>query len=205
MEQRSEEWYAERAGKVTASRISDILAKRKSGGFSSMRENYKAQLANERWTGEPAEEMFQSKDMLRGAELEPQAVAVYEFYRNVDVAKIGFINHPSIPFAGCSPDGLVGDDGMIEVKCPNLNTHINTLMTREIDATYLNQMDFQMACSGRQWVDFVSYHPAVPEKARLFVKRIERNDERIAYIEREVQIFNGEVERLANRLKEMFP
>lgn len=205
MEQRSPEWHQARAGKVTASMISTVLAKR----GSTTREDYLQQLAIEQWQVAEGntveiEEGFQSADMRRGIELEPEARVVYEFYANADVVEEGFIDHPTIEWAGCSPDGLVGEDGLIELKCPRLKKHMVTHKTREIDKVYLHQIDWQMACTGRQWCDFLSYHPGVPEKARLFVKRIERSDERIAFLEREVSAFLIEVERNRDRYREMF-
>jgi len=204
VEQRSAQWHAARAGKVTASMISTVLAK--SGG--STREDYLFQLVSDQVLlaeGHEVEvdEGFKSAAMVRGAEMEPEARAVYEFYANADVEEIGFVDHPTIRWAGCSPDGLVGDDGLIEMKCPMLKKHMKTVFTRSIDKVYLDQIQWQLASTGRKWCDFVSYHPGTIERRRLFVKRIERDPGRIEYLENAVERFLIEVERYVARWQEM--
>jgi putative phage-type endonuclease len=202
MEQGTLEWFAARCGKATASRIADIIAKTKSGPAAS-RKNYAAELVAERLTGKVAES-FQSAAMRHGTETEPEARAAYAFYRDVEIEQVGFVDHPSIPMAGASPDGLVDDDGLVEIKCPNTATHIETIFTGKIDTKYVHQMDWQMACTGRLWCDFVSFDPRLPEAMAIWISRVERNDERIGFLEREVEIFLDEVAETVARLKERF-
>lgn len=190
-EQGTAAWKAERAGKVTASRIADVMAKTKSGPSAS-RANYLAQLVAERLTGEPTEG-YTSAAMAHGTATEPEARDAYAFARDADVAQIGFIPHPSIEMTGASPDGLVGDDGLVEIKCPNTATAIDTLMGGSVERKYLLQMQWQMACTGRKWCDFVSYDPRLPASMSLFIKRVERDDVLIAEIQREVVAFLKEV------------
>lgn len=187
MIQGSEEWKALRLGKVTASRVADVIAKTKSG-YSASRANYMAQLIAERLTGTLAETYINAA-MQHGTDTEPEARAAYEFYQGVTVEEIAFVPHPKIDQAGCSPDGLVGDDGLVEIKCPNTATHLDTLLGQSVPSKYEAQMQFQMACTGRQWCDFVSYDPRMPENMRVFVKRLNRDDRRIKEIEGEIASF----------------
>lgn len=185
--QGSEEWKALRLGKVTASRVSDVIAKTKSGPSAS-RANYAAQLIAERLTGVPAES-YTNAAMQHGTETEPEARAAYEFYQGVTVQEVAFVLHPTIDQAGCSPDGLVGEDGLVEIKCPNTATHLETLLGQDVPSKYDAQMQFQMACTGRKYCDFVSYDPRMPENMRLFIRRVARNDTKIKEIENEVAGF----------------
>jgi len=191
-EQGTIEWLRQRAGKVTASRIADLMAKTKTG-WGASRENYKAQLVAERLTGEPAES-FTNAAMQWGTEKEPEARNAYSFRYDVDVVEVGMIDHPVIAMTGASPDGLIGADGMVEFKCPNTATHISTLLGGEIPGKYRLQMLWQMACTGRQWNDFVSYDPRLPEEMRMFVRRLDRDDAAIAEIEAAVSAFLAEVD-----------
>ena len=185
--QGSDEWKALRLGRVTASRVADVVAKTKSG-YSASRANYMAQLIAERLTGTVAE-AYTNAAMIHGTETEPEARAAYCFYQGVAVEEVAFVPHPKIDQAGASPDGLVGDDGLVEIKCPNTATHLETLLGQAVPAKYETQMQFQMACTGRKWCDFVSYDPRMPENMRLFVKRLPRDDKRIAELESEVAAF----------------
>ncbi len=187
MEQRSAEWFAHRTGRVTASRIADVMAQTKTGPGAAAK-NYAADLVAEHLTGE-RRDSFTNAAMQWGTEQEPAARAAYEFMHDATVVEVGFIDHPRIAFAGCSPDGLVGDLGMVEIKCPNTATHIETLLGGAIKGEYLKQMQFQMACSGRDWCDFVSYDPRLPAEMQLFVTRVFRNDDIIAEIEAAVSDF----------------
>lgn len=202
LEQGSQEWLQERCGKVTASRIADLMATTRSG-YAASRENYKAQLIAERLTGCVAPS-FTNAAMIHGTETEPEARRAYEFYVDRDVQQVGFVPHPTIDMAGASPDGLVGDDGLLELKCPNTATHIETLITGRIPDKYHKQMQFQMACTGRQWCDFASYDNRMPERMRLFVKRVERNAEDINEIEAEVRTFLTEIDETLARLSERY-
>ena len=189
--QGSPEWFAVRLGKVTASRVADVVAKTKTG-WGASRANYMAELIAERLTGEPAAS-FTNAAMQWGTEQEPNARAAYEFRTDLVVDLIGFAVHPNIADSGASPDGLVVEDGMVEFKCPNTATHIETLLTGTIPAKYITQMEWQMACTGRQWCDFVSFDPRMPEAMRLYIRRIERDDSLIASLEKDVTEFLDEM------------
>ena len=200
--QGTQEWYALRVGKVTASRVADVIAKTKTG-FAASRANYMAELIAERLTGIPASS-FTNAAMAWGTEKEPEGRAAYEFRMDAEVALVAFIDHPTIGMTGASPDGLVGNDGLIELKCPNTATHIETLLGDEIAGKYLTQMQWQMACTGRQWCDFVSYDPRLPESMRLFVKRVDRDDVRIAELEKIVGAFLEELDFKVSALRALY-
>lgn len=196
MEQGSTEWFAARCGKVTASRVADVLAKTKTGPSAS-RANYAAQLICERLTG-CVEPTFVNDAMRWGVEREPEARDAYRFAHDAEIEEVAFVDHPAIAMSGASPDGLVGDFGLVEIKCPNTATHLDTLLSGRPAGKYVTQMQWQMACTGRQWCDFVSYDPRLPEHLRLFVTRIDRDDEAIAAMEAEVRAFLAEIdERIA--------
>jgi len=200
LEQRSDEWFKIRCGKVTASRVSDIIAKTKSG-WGASRANYMAQLIAERLTGEVADS-YSNSAMQWGIDHEQEARTAYEFYENEGVQEIGFVQHNDLE-SGASPDGLVGKDGLIEIKCPNTATHIQTLLDQKIPKKYETQMLWQMECTGRKWCDFVSYDPRMPENLKLFVKRFERDDERLDEIRTMVADFIGELEDKLTQLKKL--
>lgn len=192
IEQGTDAWKAQRLGKVTASRVADIAAKTKTG-YSTSRANYAAQLVCERLTGTAAEN-YTNAAMAWGTEKEPEARAAYEFMRNVDVVAAGFVDHPKIPMTGASPDGYVGEDGLIEIKCPISATHIETLLTGKVPDKYVVQMFWQMLCTDRQWCDYVSFDPRLPAHLQLFVKRVHRDEKRMGELEREVETFLAEVD-----------
>lgn len=192
MDQRSDEWIKIRLGKVTASRIADLTAKTKSG-WSASRANYMAELLSERLTGEPRD-TFTNAAMQWGTDMEPQARRVYEFMEGVEVQEVGFAPHPTIAMSGASPDGLVGDHGLVEIKCPNTATHIETLLGASIDAKYIKQMQWQMACTGRQWCDFVSFDPRLPERMQIHIQRVKADVLMIDEIEKEVREFLAELD-----------
>jgi len=198
MEQRTEDWFAQRLGKVTASRVADVMAKTKTG-YSASRENYMAQLVVERLTQTKAES-FTNAAMQWGTDQEPFARAAYEASQGVMVEEVGFMSHPTIEMAGASPDGLVGDDGMVEIKCPNTATHIETLLTNKIDEKYIYQMQWQMACTGRQWCDFVSFDPRMDEALQLKIISVARDNALIAEIEAEVQKFLVKLDEKVSQL-----
>ena len=200
--QGSESWHRERMGKVTASRIADMMAKTKTG-WGASRANYAAQLVAERLTGVPAE-TFSNAAMKWGTDMEPEARAAYEFYSGLSVIEIGFIPHPRIDQSGASPDGLVGDQGLVEIKCPQTATHIETLLGQAIPGKYIYQMQWQMACTGRAWCDWVSYDPRMPESMRLFTKRLERDDTMLKDLEREISVFLDEIRKTVFRLKALY-
>jgi putative phage-type endonuclease len=198
MEQRTEEWFAARLGKVTASRVADVLAKIKSGESAS-RKNYKMELVVQRLTGKVGES-FTNAAMEWGTEQEPFARMAYEAHTGTFVKEEGFVDHPTIEGFGCSPDGIVGE-GLIEIKCPNTANHIETVLENKAPSKYIPQMQCQMACTGAKWCDFVSFDPRVPEDLQLFVVRVERDQEYIDSMEVEVKQFLSEVLDLFNQLK----
>jgi putative phage-type endonuclease len=198
MEQRTEEWFAARLGKVTASRVADVLAKIKSGESAS-RKNYKMELVVQRLTNKVGES-FTNAAMEWGTEQEPFARMAYEAHTGTFVKEEGFVDHPTIEGFGCSPDGIVGE-GLIEIKCPNTATHIETVLENKAPSKYIPQMQCQMACTGAKWCDFVSFDPRVPEDLQLFVVRVERDQEYIDSMEVEVKQFLSEVLDLFNQLK----
>ena len=198
IEQRTDAWFEARIGKVTASRVADVIAKTKTG-YSATRDNYMAQLVCERLTGQKGE-TFTNAAMQHGTETEPLARLSYEVAQNVLVDEVGFVPHPSIEMAGASPDGLVGDDGLIEIKCPNTATHIETLLSQTVPGKYNTQMQFQMACTGRKWCDFVSFDNRLPHELQLFVKRVPRDDAFIKQIEAEIVQFLAELDDKITKL-----
>ena len=202
MEQRSPEWFAHRLGRVTASRIADVMAQTKSGPGAA-RNNYLADLVAERLTGE-AREGFTNAAMQWGTDWEPQARTAYEFITDAEVQEVGFIDHPQIGMAGCSPDGLVADDGMVEIKCPNTATHIDTLLSGKIDGKYHKQMQFQLACAGRAWCDFVSFDPRLPAEMQLWVQRVERDEDAISEIGQAVTDFLSDLDGTVAALRERY-
>lgn len=199
MEQLSTEWFEIRRGKLTASRIADATAKTKTG-WGASRKNLMAELVAERLTGTSANG-YTNAAMQWGIDVEPDARAAYEFMRDADVVEVGFIDHPHIPMSGASPDGLVGDDGMVEIKCPQTATHIDTLLGAPVADKYIKQMQWQMACAGRQWVDFVSYDPRMPEELRLHTERVSRDDKIIAELESQAREFLEELAQMESRLR----
>lgn len=190
--QGSPEWKAARCGKVTASRVSDLLAKTKTG-WGATRANYMAELIAERLTGEPTEG-FRNDAMRWGTEKEPDACDAYAFRFDADLTEIGFVSHPTIDASGASPDRLVGADGLVEVKCPNTATHLDTLLARSVPGKYLTQIQWQLACTGRAWCDFVSFDPRLPESMRLFVSRVHADGAEIDRLETEVRNFLAEMD-----------
>jgi putative phage-type endonuclease len=199
--QGTDEWKRLRLGKVTASRVADVVAKTKSG-WGASRTNYAAQLIAERLTGVPADS-FTNAAMQHGTATEPEARAAYSLIRDCEVEEISFVDHPVIPMSGASPDGLVGADGMVEIKCPNTATHLETLLGAEIDGKYVKQMQWQMACAGRLWCDFVSFDPRLPISLQLKVQRVERDQALIGSLEKEVAGFLGEIEVKLASLKQL--
>lgn len=196
------EWHAARCGKVTASKIADLTAKTKSG-WSASRANYMATLVAERLTGTVAES-FSSAAMQWGKDHEEEAARIYAFERGTELSTVGFVLHPMMDNAGASPDRLAGNAGLVEIKCPNTATHIETLLGGSIDGKYVKQMQWQMLCTGRAWCDFVSYDPRMPVEMQLHVARVERDDKAIAEIEDAVRSFLGELDTMVAALRERY-
>ena len=200
VEQGTPEWFAARLGNVTASRVADVIAKTKSG-YSASRDNYMAQLICERMTNTVAES-YTNAAMQWGTETEPLARAAYESFADVLVDEVGYIAHPTIERAGASPDGLVGVFGILEIKCPNTATHIDTLISEQVPTKYITQMQWQMSCTGRTWADFVSFDPRLPSGLQMFVKRVEFDAEYVAMLKEEVIKFLAELDAKISKLNE---
>lgn len=200
MDQRSPDWFKARLGKVTASRVADVVAKTKSG-VSASRTNYLAQLICERLT-ETVAEGYTSVEMQWGTDQEPYARAAYSAKVGELVEEVGFIDHPTISGAGASPDGLVAE-GLVEIKCANTSTALDWILSGKPPTKYITQMQWQMACTNRPWCDFVSYDPRLPENLRLLVIRVDRDDDRIKELEQEVKEFLQELDDKVNKLKKV--
>jgi putative phage-type endonuclease len=208
IEQRTDEWFQQRLGKVTASRISDVIAKTKTG-VSTSRQNYLIQLVSERLTGKKGDS-FVNQAMLDGIEREAAARELYEKTKGVSVTEVGFFDHPIIKNSGASPDGAVNAEedgkyvGLIEIKCPIETTHTNTLMSKSVASKYMPQIQWQMASVSPnvKWVDFISFNPNFPDTMQLFVARVDRDDTYIAELESEVIKFLDEVDQTILKLKE---
>jgi putative phage-type endonuclease len=199
MIQGSVEWLEARRGFVGASAINDVMSTTKSGGEAATRRNLRARIIAERLTG-VCEESYTNTAMQWGIDNEPIARAMYEIKAGVDVEQVGFILHPTIKMTGASPDGLIGIDGLIEIKCPNTATHIDYLLGGVVPAQYHNQMLWQMECTCRNWCEFVSFDPRMPQELQLFVRRFERDDKRIAELQAGVIDFLEEVNKVIYRL-----
>ena len=195
--QGSPEWLAERAGKVTASMISNVLMDPKTAGYR----DYQAQLVAEILTGKPQGSDFTNAAMQFGTETEPLARSAYEAETGFSVDEVGFCQHPSIERAGASPDGLVGNSGLVEIKCPKVATHLAYLIADVVPAAYKNQIMWQMAVTGRDWCDFVSFRPDLPEHLQLFIIRFKRDPARILELETAVINFLDGVDKMLSKLK----
>ena len=196
--QGTDEWKMLRLGKVTASRVKDIVATTKTG-YSTSRDKYMTQLLLERLTNTVAES-YSNDAMQWGVEQEPFARAAYESAKSVMVDQVAFVNHPTIEMAGASPDGLVNDDGLVELKCPMSHTHLESLLGG-LDDQYKVQVQWQMACTGRKWTDLCSFDPRFPAELQLVIKRFERDDAYIATLEKEVIKFLAELDDKLNKVK----
>jgi len=201
VEQGSPEWFQMRLGKVTASRVADILAKTKTGPSAS-RQNYLIELAIQRTTG-IIQESYSNSAMEWGTQTEPQARVAYEITTNNFVDKVAFIDHPSIKWFGCSPDGLVSDRGLLEIKCPNSATHWEYFKSKKPPQKYFIQMQAQIAVTNKDWCDFVSFDPRMPDRSQLLIVRIDRDEAFIAEMEAEIKKFLDEVEVEVNLMKGM--
>lgn len=190
--QRSPEWFEARCGSLGASQLADALAKTKSG-WGASRANLRAKLVVERLTGQQ-EESFTSAAMQWGVDKEEEARIAYSFLTGRNVVEVGLYKHPTIISTHASPDGLVDEDGCIEIKCPNSATHIETLKSNLVAHKYLLQMQWQMRCADRQWCDFVSFDPRMPDHLMLYIQRVQRDDDMLATLESEVSTFLAEVD-----------
>jgi hypothetical protein len=198
-EQGSPEWRMARLGKVGSSMVADVTAKLKSGGWGASRANVMAQLVAERLTG-CLTDTYVSGPMQWGTDTEPEAREVYAMSVGETVERVGLVLHPNIEGGVASPDLLVGEHGLAEFKCPNTSTHIATLLGGSIHGGYIKQMQWQMACTGRAWCDFVSYDPRMPEDMRLHVTRVRRDDEMIRQLDSDVGAFLRELDETVAKL-----
>lgn len=199
--QGTELWFEQRLGMLTSSRIASAVTKRKRNPSEPLQAylDLRMDLAVERVTKRPAEH-FVSQWMERGSELEPLARAAYELRKDATVTTVDFVLHPTMEWCGCSPDGLCGEDGLIEIKAPKRNTHAEYLLGEVVPEEYIPQMMWQMACTERQFVEFVSYHPDFPEPLDLFICRLNRDNQKIAVMEAEATVFLKEAADLTTRL-----
>lgn len=192
VQQGTPEWHELRKGKVTASRVADILAKTKTGPSAS-RQNYLIELALQRIT-KTIQPSYTNDAMAWGTATEPQARVAYEVNTHNFVDQVPFIDHPTIQGFGCSPDGLVGADGLLEIKCPNSATHWEYFKSKEPPKKYFIQMQAQMSVTGAKWCDFVSFDPRMPERSQLLIVNVPRDSEFILYMEAEIKQFLNEVD-----------
>ncbi len=200
--QRSVEWFAARCGSLGASEVHAVLARTKSG-WGASREQVMSRLVWERLTGKTVE-TFKSAAMQRGIDLEPEARAAYSFFRDAHVEEVGLVRHPRIQGTHASPDGLVGDDGMVELKCFEGANHLATLLSGEFESKYITQADWQLAVTGRQWCDLAAYSPDPPPEMRLFVYRRHRDEKAIETLEQQVAEFLSELNSRLAALRNKF-
>lgn len=199
--QGSEAWRMARCGRVTASRVAEVLAKGRNGGIPVTRNAYMDDLIAERIIGRPTES-FTNEAMIFGSAHEASARALYSLKYDIDVETVGFIDHPTIPMSGCSPDGMIGDDGLLEIKIPNTTTHLETLRKRIVPTKYLLQITWQMACvPHRRWCDFVSFDPRVEPERQIFVKRVEIDRAEVSRLEEAVRQFLADMEPVEARVR----
>ena len=203
MRQQTEEWFEARLGKVTASRVVDVMSEGRGGAPSIVREKYMVELLSERLTGKRAE-TFVTPAMEWGTTTEPQARYAYEFLTDNPVETVGFVPHPSIPESGASPDGLIGNVGLIEIKCPNTATHIKHMESGKIDRKYLHQIAWQLCCTQRLWCDFVSFDPRAPDALKIKITRVFKDEELAREMEKKVAAFIAELIERENRLRNSY-
>lgn len=202
-EQGSDAWHAARCGKVTGSRVADVVRKTKSG-VSASRATYAGELVAERLSGFQSSSSFSTRATEWGKEQEATARQLYSLMTDAKVSTVGFVDHHSIEWSGVSPDGLVDDTGLVSFKCPNSSNHIATLLGAPIDPDYVKQMVWEMACTGREWCDFVSFDPRLPPEMQIEIRRVYRDPVVIAELEIEVRKFLGEVADTVDRLVKQF-
>ena len=195
-------WFDCKRGKIGATSLNDIMSKGRGGCQSAGSKNLMAKLAVERLTGLTAE-TYSNGAMQWGVENEALARAAYEFVNDVEVVQVGFVDHPFIGFAGMSPDGLVGDDGLVEIKCPNTATHIDYLRAKAVPSEYVKQVQWQMACSGRLWCDFMSFDPRMPQRLQSFIVRVWRDEHLIDEMQTAAHMFLIEVTALVTEIEEL--
>jgi len=202
-DQRTEEWFAARLGFLSASRFREATSFLKNGADSAERAALKIDIASERWTGVKAQSSFVSKDMQRGIDLEPVALEAYKQLKDELVETTGFVKHQSIEWLGCSPDGLVDIDGLVEIKIPRPSNYIAWAVEGEIPPKHMPQLLCQLAVTGRAWVDFVAFCPEMPTNAQLFIRRLWRDEKQIKKTEEQAIKFLSEVDDLDAKIRLM--
>lgn len=202
IEQRTDEWFAQRLGKVTASNLDAVMATGRNGSPSVSRANYMSQLLIQRLGGASFDSVPMTDAIQWGIEKEDEARVNYEFDNDCDIEEVGFIDHPTIDMTGASPDGLVGSDGLVEIKCPNTTTHFEFIDSGKISRKYMLQMQWQMACTERSWCDFISYDPRLPTGLQMEIKRIHIDEEKVASITEKVKRFLYELDEKESRYRE---
>lgn len=200
--QNTDEWRKYKCGRLGGSSIADMLTRTKSG-WGAGRKNLAARLIAERLTGCP-QESYKSRAMEYGNETEAEAANMYGWEKDVDPVAVGYVDHPTIAWAGCSPDRLIGTDGLIQIKCPNTAQHLESLLGGSIDGAYVKQMQWELACTGRKWNDFVTFDKRLPPEMQLHVTRVYRCDETISELEREAKVFLNEIAETVAHLKTLY-
>lgn len=201
IEQRSELWLMQRKGCLTASRMNDAIAKTSKGSYTAKRYDVMYALMEERLTDQVTS-IYVNQAMQWGIDTEPQAKAAYTFLTDRVIEEAPFVLHPTLPMTGASPDGYVGADGLIEIKCPTTRTHIENLESRSVPLKYYPQMQWQMECTGRDWCDFVSFDPRMPERLQTLIIRVERDEKYIDMLIDEVIKFETELQHKIKSLNE---
>jgi len=203
MLQQTDEWRLARCGSIGSSDAPRVVRRIKSGGYSADRETLMAEKVLEALTGYPVER-FRSAAMMQGLEREPEARLTYCIIRDVEVEEVGLIRHPYVKASHASPDGFVGSLGLVEIKCPERAAHLDTLLSETISGDYLAQMQWQMACTGRHWCDYVSFNPDFPPHMQLWVRRVARDATFIGELEREITAFVRELDQKVDRLSRRY-
>lgn len=198
MLQGSEEWKQARLGSLGGSRFHEAIARTKTS-WGASRANLAAELVIERLTGQPVEK-FVTAAMQAGTDNEDAARALYEFMTDCTVEQVGLIRHPTITRSHYSPDGLIENGGLLEIKAPLPATHLKTILSGTIDGKYQTQMMWGLAVTGRHWCDYVSFCPSFPAEMQLFIKRVHRDDAVIDDLEKEARIFLAEIDATIARL-----
>lgn len=198
IQQGSDEWLELRLGKITASKLADVISKGRGTAPSKTRASYMLQLAAEKLTGKP-EDSFTNKYMEWGNECEPQARSMYEFDSGNDVEEVAFVEFDE--WFGVSPDGLVGDNGLLEIKCPKTTTQIERYLAGVFPTAYKAQVQGQLLATGREWCDFVSFDPRITGEASYFCIRVERDEEYINTLSAAITTFKDELLEMMEKLK----
>jgi hypothetical protein len=194
-------WFQERAGFCTGSHANDLLDFTAKGLPGAKRKTYFRTKIGELLTGNAIQEGYVSPEMLSGIEREPLARTAYELQEGVMIEEVEFVKHPTVPRAGGSCDGFVGEDGIIEIKCGKIGTHIQWVLDGKVPEEHLGQINFYLWVTGRAWCDFVAFNPEVPKPLQLMVIRHQRDESAIARIEAAVADFNAQIDDAIERLR----